>query len=100
LPENPALGLKCERHPPWNSQQLNEGDTLRHERASTFRQWLEVYLKASKLFLVSGESMAQEIAVPKVRGTEMRVHAIWTKKREEIARQLGEWATDIRQNFL
>ncbi len=76
------------------------GGPLRRERARTLRQWLEVYLKASKLFLVSGEGMAQEIAVPKVRGTEMRVHAVWTKKREEIAHQLGEWATEIKKNFV
>jgi hypothetical protein len=58
---------------------------------------LETFQEASEKYLEAGARM-EELAIARLlaRGGRVKARLKWTNKREEIAAQLGEWATGIR----
>ena len=61
------------------------------------KQSLETFLAVVDQYLLAGAEMEVLAMVGGLaRGGRVQARLRWTNKREEIARQLGEWASGIR----
>jgi hypothetical protein len=67
-------------------------------RKADLKSSLATFLDAAEKYVRAGAEM-EELAMAggKARGGIVKAHLKWVNKREEIARQLGEWANGIRE---